>query len=310
MLAQLSKRCLGGRCLYTHQRINTYFSKADAADQPLNQHLLNHSLASSTLKEKLQHGHPIRGMHSTFYGDTSHVEMVALLGYDFLWAEAEHSSASPESIEKMIIAAESRGLPTIVRVGYGYQNIIGHIQKYLTSGAVGIILPQCESAEDCYKLVEAVKFPPLGKRGVAGDRWNNWGLGLGGSMKERLKESNQNSICGVMIESRKGLENLDEILEVPHIDFISFGLIDISADLGLAGDIRHPEVVQLVEKASQKVINAGKARPGTIVLNQEDYLFWRKKGHQVICCVAQHMFVEAAKSFKEKMDRTEDMLKE
>ena len=147
MLAKLSKRCLGGRCLHKYQRINTYFSKADAADQPLNQHV-NHSLASSTLQEKLQNGHPVRGMHSTFYGDTSHVEMVALLGYDFLWAEAEHSSASPESIEKMIIAADSRGLPTIVRIGYGYQNIIGHIQKYLTSGAVGIILPQCESAED------------------------------------------------------------------------------------------------------------------------------------------------------------------
>ena len=147
-------------------------------------------------------------------------------------------------------------------------------------------------------------------RGAVIPSRNNWGLGLGGSMNERLEESNRNSICGIMIESRKGMENLDEILEVPHIDFISFGLIDISADLGYPGEIRHPEVIQLVEKASQKVIKAGKARPGTIVLNQEDYLFWRGKGHQVICCVAQHIFVEAAQSFKEKMDRTEEMLKE
>ena len=263
-----------------------------------------HSLTNNSLKHKLTTNQPLRGMHTTFYGDTSHIEQVGLLGYDFLWAEAEHSSASPESIERMILAAERRGLPTVVRVGYGYQNIIGHIQKYLTSGAVGIILPQCETAEDAFKLVEAVKFPPLGRRGLAGDRWNNWGLGSGGSMKKRVEDANNNSVCGVMIENRTGLNNLEAILKVEGIDFVSFGPTDLSADLGFAGEIRHPEVVAMVEEASKKILAAGKAT-GTIVLNQQDYEYWRTRGHQVICCVAQHIFVEAAKNVIDQMDEYE-----
>ena len=205
-------------------------------------------------------------MHTTMFGDTSHVEQTAMLGYDFLFAEAEHSVASPESIERLIIAAERRGLPTLVRIGYGYQNIIGHIQIYLTSGAQGIILPQVESARDVEMLVEAVKFPPIGKRGLAGDRWNSWGLGEGGDMQQREEDCNNNSIIGVMIENQKGFDNLDAILKVEHLDFVSFGPTDISADLGVHGEIRHPDVVAMIEEGGKKIRAAGKAT-GTLVLN-------------------------------------------
>ena len=251
-----------------------------------------------------------------------------MLGYDFLWAEAEHSTASPESIERLIIAAERRGMPSLVRVGYGYQKVIGHLQKYLTSGATGIILPQCETAEDAQLVVEAVKFPPLGRRGLAGDRWNSWGLhesnndhnihnnnlnhsssslirnhnGL--SMKERVEEENKTSICGVMIESKRGLNNLEEILQVPHLDFISFGPTDISCDLGYHGQYAHPEVSALIEKAGERILESGLAT-GTLILNQEEYEYWRARGFTIMCCVAQSMFVNGASNFKQEMDSYE-----
>ena len=282
-------------------QLRTYFSQSETTSS-------THSLGSS-LRERLHKGQPLAGVHTTFYGDTSHVEQIGLLGYDFLWAEAEHSSASPESIERLILAAERRGLPALVRVGYGYQNIIGHIQKYLTSGAAGCILPQCETAEDAEKLVEAVKFPPHGKRGLAGDRWNSWGLGAGGNMKERVEECNNNSICGVMIENMVGYTNLDEILKVEHLDFVSFGPTDLSADLGFHGEIRHPEVMALVEEGGKKVMAKGLAT-GTLILSQEEYEYWRQRDFQIICCVAQHMFVESAKEFKTGMDAFETQRRE
>jgi 2-keto-3-deoxy-L-rhamnonate aldolase RhmA len=130
-----------------------------------------HSLQDGTLRYKLRNGFPTVGVVTGFHNDTDHVETIGLLGYDFLWADAEHSSAGPDSVAKLILAAERRGMPTLVRIGYGYQNIIGHSQKYLVAGAQGIILPQCESREDAEKIVDAVKFPPLGKRGLAGERW-------------------------------------------------------------------------------------------------------------------------------------------
>lgn len=118
-----------------------------------------HSLQTSRLKDLLQSGQPLRGVVTGQYGDTDHIEMLGLIGYDFLWADAEHSSASPSDVARSIMAADCRGLPTLVRVGYGYQNTIGHIQKYLVAGAQGIILPQCESASDVQRVVCSLMNP-------------------------------------------------------------------------------------------------------------------------------------------------------
>jgi hypothetical protein len=85
----------------------------------------SHSLQDGRLKYRLRHGLPLTGVVTGQYRDTDHVEMLGLLGYDFLWADCEHSSASPDHVLSMILAAERRGMPTLVRIGYGYQNVIG-----------------------------------------------------------------------------------------------------------------------------------------------------------------------------------------
>lgn len=256
-----------------------------------------HSLYDGSLRRRLREGLPTVGAITMSYGDTDHVEMLGLLGYDFLWADSEHSSASPESIQKLILAAERRGMPTIVRVGYGYQNIIGHVQKYLVSGAQGILLPQCESKEDVLKIVNAVKFPPIGRRGLAGERWNAWGLGEeGGTMADRLKKCNENSVIAVAIENSKGINSLEEILEVDELDFIFVAPMDLSVDMGFEGNFRHPEVTNQIEEIGKRIISKGKT-VGMFALNSEDYKYWRERGFQVICCWAQSMFLNGARDF-------------
>jgi len=235
------------------------------------------------------------GVVTGFHNDCDHVETIGLLGYDFLWADAEHSSANPSSIANLILAAERRGMPTLVRIGYGYQNIIGHSQKFLVAGAQGIILPQCESAEDAAKIVEAVKFPPLGRRGLAGERWNSWGLGDGGTLGDRVRVANENSVVGVVVESRKGIEALESILTVEDIDFVFVAPTDLSSDMGLPGQIRHPDVVDMVDQAG-KTIRAAGVSSGMLALTGDDYIFWRERGFQVMCGVAHTFFTVGAQS--------------
>ena len=235
------------------------------------------------------------GVVTGFHNDCDHVETIGLLGYDFLWADAEHSSANPSSIANLILAAERRGMPTLVRIGYGYQNIIGHSQKFLVAGAQGIILPQCESAEDAAKIVEAVKFPPLGRRGLAGERWNSWGLGDGGTLGDRVRVANENSVVGVVVESRKGIEALESILTVEDIDFVFVAPTDLSSDMGLPGQIRHPDVVDMVDQAG-KTIRAAGVSSGMLALTGDDYIFWRERGFQVMCGVAHTFFAVGAQS--------------
>ena len=111
----------------------------------------------------------MNGVLTNMWGDTSHVEILGMLDYDFLWVEAEHGTPSPSDCERLYLAAERRGLPTITRVGYGQHLEPGLLQKYLVGGSQGIILPQCESALDVQRIVDAVKFPPIGRRGLAGE---------------------------------------------------------------------------------------------------------------------------------------------
>jgi len=261
--------------------------------------------SSRNLKDRFrnpQQGPPILGVVSGLYQDTDHVEILGLLGYDFLWADAEHSSASSSDMARLILAAERRGLPTLVRIGYGYQNIIGHTQKYLVAGAQGVILPQCESRIEVEQIVEAVKFPPLGRRGLAGERWNNWGLPMSdesvttpATLAERVKECNQNSIVGVVVESQVGLSHLDEILQVPELDFVFVAPTDLSSDLGLHGQIRHPKVLELVENAGKQIQAANKVA-GMLALTPQDYRYWRERGFTLLCSVAHNLFIDGARN--------------
>lgn len=284
-------------------------------------HPNSHSLQNNRLKHRLRNGLPLTGVVSGQYRDTDHVEMLGLLGYDFLWADAEHSSAGPDDIATMILAAERRGLPTLVRIGYGYQNIIGHVQKYLVSGAQGILLPQCESRDDVERIINAVKFPPLGQRGLAGERWNAWGLANASDgscdpaspnylpLSKCVESANQNSIVGVLIENQIGLDALDEIMAVPELDMIFLAPTDLSANMGLHGQIRHPKVLEKIEEAGKKIQQfneeqgdeRGMIAVGTLVLNAEDYAYWRERNFHVLCGVAQCMFVDGAKDLLDKI---------
>lgn len=263
-----------------------------------------HSLSNGSLRHKLCSGQPTLGVVTGFHNDTDHVETLGLLGYDFLWADAEHSTANASTVANLILAAERRGMPTLVRIGYGYHNVIGHSQKFLVAGAQGIIFPQCECADDVHKIVDAVKFPPIGKRGLAGERWNAWGLGgpnNGGggdaTLADCVRTSNNNSIVGIIVESRRGIDALDEILSVEHVDFVFVAPTDLSSDMGLHGQIRHPDVVDMVDKAGQRIRAAG-VSSGMLALNGDDYVKYRQLGFQVMVGVAQTMFVEGARGLK------------
>ena len=290
-------------------------TKSGTSEQNSTYHPNSHSLHYNRLKDRLRSGLPLTGVVSGQYRDTDHIEMLGLLGYDFLWADAEHSSAGPDDIASMILAAERRGLPTLVRIGYGYQNIIGHVQKYLVSGAQGILLPQCESRDDVERIVKAVKFPPLGQRGLAGERWNAWGLAIDPSTSENLplskciESANQNSIVGVLIENQIGLDALNEIMSVPELDMIFLAPTDLSANMGLHGQIRHPEVLKKIKDAGRKIQRFNKEQGdengiismGTLVLNAEDYAYWREQNFNVLCGVAQCMFVDGARDLLRKI---------
>ena len=264
-----------------------------------------HSLSHGELRRKLRDPSrpPVVCCLSSMLGDTSHVEILGALNFlDFLWVECEHSVMSASDCLPTYIAAERRGLPCLTRVGCCPDDR-GEIMKHLISGSQGIILPTCESRAQAEAIVEAVKFPPIGKRGMAGDRWCTWGLS-GEDTSTCIAESNANSVVGVMIETLEGVENIDDILAVDEVDFCAIGPNDLSASMGLVGQPRHPEVVKLTEEIGARVMNANKAT-GTLVLNGDDYAYWRDRGFQVMITIAQTFFVGGASVMKQHVQNYE-----
>jgi hypothetical protein len=126
---------------------------------------------------------------------------------------------------------------------------------------------------------------------------------------ESVKRANEQSVVGVMIEDvNVSMDEIDRMCDIEHLDFISLGPTDISATMGIPGDIRNPRVNEVVEKMGRRIMENGKAT-GTLILNQDDYLYWRDRGFQVMCTVAQSMFVTGASGLMNQMKDMETKVK-
>jgi 2-keto-3-deoxy-L-rhamnonate aldolase RhmA len=114
------------------------------------------------------------------------------------------------------------------------------------------MVPQINNRQEAETAVRGCYYPPLGNRGVAGTR--NFGFGLTMSLDEYIPAANKNAICIIQIESREAVKNVESIASVPGIDCLFVGLSDLSVDLGVPGQMTHPDV----EAALDKVIAAAK----------------------------------------------------
>ena len=185
---------------------------------------------------------------SVFIGfpSTQMVEMVAYNGFDVVVIDNEHGMLSEENVEHMVIAAENAGITPLVRV---VSSDPAHILKAMDRGAHGVHVPQVEEKEQAIRVVEAVKYPPFGKRGAAFSmRAAKYGTV---PIHEYLEHANNQSLVCIHIESGKAMENLEEILSVEGIDMVFIGPTDLSVSLGFGGSIDHPEVLKSIDKIFQ-----------------------------------------------------------
>lgn len=184
-------------------------------------------------------------------------ELMGYLGFDFLYIETEHFACSDESVENLTRAAQVSGITPWIRIIDTNPENIGHM---LDIGVQGIIVPHLETAEDGRKLMDAVKYPPLGHRG-SGTQSRSACFGCMDG-KTYLDASNRNCSAIGMIESVKAVENLEDILNT-GMDMIRVGRSDLSLDMGLYGKQKDPRFVEtlryITETARKKGVPVGTA---------------------------------------------------
>lgn len=229
------------------------------------------------MKRKLRNGEIIMGM-STITGNTALVESMGYAGFDYLVIESEHSpNVLDERTLHIIRAAELGGLTPLMRVR---DNDPSLIHKALDLGCQGIFCVHVESKNDAERLVDAVKYPPLGSRSAGPGRYlgkHRYAI----NTKNYPDYWNKNSIVMFLIESKKGVDNLEEIVTVPGIDVIGIGQGDLSLDLrNWVGRFQHPDCVKAVEKLLRLSEPKGIA-VRDIFSDLETAQKWHKKGVSV-----------------------------
>lgn len=168
-------------------------------------------------------------------------EIMAKAGFDWLTVDLEHSVITIREAEELIRVIDLCGVVPLVRLS---TNDFVQIKRVMDSGAHGIIVPMVNSAEEARKAVEAVRYPPDGKRGVGLARAQGYGTSF-----ERYKEwLNQESIVIVQIEHIKAVENLDAILSVEGVDGFIVGPYDLSGSLGIPGQFDNELMIEAMSK--------------------------------------------------------------
>jgi len=243
------------------------------------------------MKERLRNGETLVGAFSTIHSPAL-VELLGLLGMDFVIVDGEHSSLTPETAEQLYRAAELRNLACVTRIGENHPQVI---QKFLESGALNVMIPLVNSKEDAQRVVHAVKYPPLGKRGLAASRASDWGL-LPGGLAEQVRVSNEETFIIIQVETLDAVKNYHEVLSVEHVDLVFFGPSDLSSVLGVPGQTTHPQVISLIENLGQQALAVGKA-VGTIARTGEEYRHWRERGFRWLCTGVNHLFANGVQSF-------------
>lgn len=161
----------------------------------------------------------------------------ASCGFDALSIDLEHSVISEAAAAGISIAALGAGVAPLVRVSSHDPHAIGRL---LDAGALGIIAPHVESAEQAKAIVAACRFAPQGTRSVS-YHWPQLGYGAYEAVAMRTVLNEATTVV-VMLESPEAVERADEIAAVPGVDILHVGSLDLSDALGVPGRMDDPRL--------------------------------------------------------------------
>ena len=195
------------------------------------------------IKKALKEGKVTIGSWITI-GHPIVAEIMAQAGFDWLTIDMEHSAITIEKAQELIQIIQLSGVAPLVRVSENNPTII---KRVLDAGAYGVIVPMVNSAKDAEKAVKAVKYPPVGSRGVGLARAQGYGF----DFDEYAATINEESIVIVQIEHIDAVNSLDSILSVKGVDGCIIGPYDLSGSLGVPGNFQHPQVLAALKSVEE-----------------------------------------------------------
>lgn len=172
-------------------------------------------------------------------------------GFHYVVIDAEHAPFTLESMRSCVDALAASPAASVIRVA---ANDPSHLKQALDLGVDGVQVPSVADADAAAAAVSASRYSPAGTRGVGMGHATRYGSNL----EEYLGTANARVAVLAMIEDRAGVEHAAEIAAVAGLDGVIIGPFDLSADLGLLGQLGHPTVQAAFDHVIECCVAAGR----------------------------------------------------
>lgn len=203
-------------------------------------------------------------------------QSIAAAGADAVVLDFEHGAIDFASAHAMIAATAGTSCAPLVRVS---ENDPVQVKRALDMGAEGIVFPMIRNADDARRAVASVRYPPVGTRGfgpfMAQNRWQK-------SLPDYRDMADGNIVSILLVETKDGVENINEICAVPGVDMIIPARFDLSTDLGVSGQFDHPKLIAAIARI-EKVANKSGIPLGNVTLSKEYADEILAKNYKMIC---------------------------
>ncbi|KAI1616210.1 Pyruvate/Phosphoenolpyruvate kinase-like domain-containing protein [Exophiala viscosa] len=183
------------------------------------------------------------------------VQIASQAGFDSLFIDLEHSTLSLNDASQLCTAGLLAGITPFVRVPYQCGD--GFVQRVLDGGAMGVVFPHVSSRVEAEAAVSISKYPPQGKRSMTG-QLPQFAMVLQTAPKVTGPSNDIGSTVFVMIETREGIDNLDDIASVKGVDVLLVGANDLSIELGMPADFENETFQAALKRISDACKKHGK----------------------------------------------------
>lgn len=241
------------------------------------------------VKQKLANGES--ALIASGFDSGDQIDSFGPNGFDGVWLEGEHGPVDAPQIGDLTRACDIWGLTSVVRVNRNDQNLI---YRTFDRGAQGVCVPHVNTKAEAENVVAGGKFAPIGQRGLFTSR-------QGYDVPDYLDVANDETLLIILVEDIIAVNNLDEILEVDHIDVFFVAPSDLAASMGKIGKVQSQGVQDTIDGALAKIVESGRTA-GTMC---PDYTWaekYTKAGVKCLLTPSGPWVAAGAKQFRETVD--------